>query len=165
MWKKNNLEGSLPTYKYLHWLAVQHEPLGYKQFDCAGGSYRVISEKPLPWKEILVDSWLRVSSWNCFQQVCLLFNRQATPFNLPFNKNKVSYTFSTLPLSICSGTNLRVIISMESCRLFYWKKSFQKFLLKHHFEDYVQVQNATFALFQLPLYFPQLLRPYHHSSN
>lgn len=75
--KKINLEGSLPTYKYLHWLAVHHKPLGYKQFNCAGGSYRVISENPLPWKEILIDSWLRVSSWNCFSRyVCYLTGKQ-----------------------------------------------------------------------------------------
>lgn len=48
--------------------------------------------------------------------------QQAAQLDLPSNKEKVSYTFSTLPLSACSGPNLRVIISTESCRLFYSKK-------------------------------------------
>lgn len=66
-----------------------------------------------------LSSSLWMSSGSCFQQVHLLFNRPATQSHLPFNKNKVPYTFSTLPLSMCSSTNLCVIISTEACRLFY----------------------------------------------
>lgn len=65
--------------------------------------------------------------------ICSLTGKQ---HNLIYHLTRtVSYAFSTRPLSTCSSTNLCVIFSTESCRLFYWKKSFQKFLLKHRFED------------------------------
>lgn len=130
------------------------------------GSYTATQGKKITLQGTTLSSSLWISSRSCFQQVPLLFNRPATKSHLPFNKKKVSYTFPTLPLSVCSSTNLCVIISTEACRLFYWKNLSRSFCWNTTLKTIdVKLKCHIWGFFQLSLFFSWLLRTHEHSFN